>query len=114
MATGGELRPMGPDMSFHGGPGGRAGAGSSLVSTLVGMVTMLIGAILFVGALVVITAVFMVVVLVALCVVAVRGAWHALSPRSADRPVEPARFGPTAVIETTAKVIRSAAPKPRG
>jgi hypothetical protein len=114
MIPGGELRPMGPDMPFHGMDRGQTGAGSNLVGTLVGMATLLLGAIFFIGALVVIAAVFMVVVLVALCVAAVRGVVHALTPRSAGRPVEPARFHPTAVIETTAKVIRSAAPKPRG
>ena len=113
MAAGGELRPMGPDSPFHGMDRGHAGAGSNLAGTLAGMVTVLIGAIFFVGALVVITAVFVVVVLIALCVVAVRGAVHALTPRSGDRPVDPGRFHPAAVIETTAKVIRSAAPKPR-
>jgi hypothetical protein len=114
MAAGGELSPMGPDMPFHGMDHGGAGAGSNLAASLLGMVTLLVGAIFFIGALVVIAAVFMVVVLVALCVAAIRGAVHALRPRSADRPVEPAQFRPAAVIETTAKVIRSAAPKPRG
>jgi predicted phage tail protein len=110
----GELRPMGPDMPFHGMDPGRTGAGSNLLTTLVGMVTLLVGAIFFIGALVVIAAIFMVVVLVALGVAAIRGVVHALSPHAADRPVEPAQFRPAAVIETTAKVIRSAAPKPRG
>jgi hypothetical protein len=112
--AGRELHPMGPDMPFHGMDQGQPGTGSNLIATLVGMVTLLVGAIFFIGALVVIAAVFMVVVLVALSVAAVRGVVHALVPRSADRPVEPAQFRPAAVIETTAKVIRSAAPKPRG
>jgi hypothetical protein len=73
----------------------------------------LIGAILFVGALVAITAVFLAAVLAALCVVAIRGAWHALAPRSGEHHVDEGGFRPAAVIETTARVIRSAAPKPR-
>ena len=114
MAAGGELSPMGPDVPFHGMDHGRTGAGSNLMASLVGVATLLVGAILFIGALVVIAAVFVVVVIVALCVAAIRGVVYALRPHSADRPVEPAQFRPAAVIETTAKVIRSAAPKPRG
>jgi hypothetical protein len=112
VAAGRELQPPVAGTTFGGGSGNQAG-GSNLGATLLAMVTALIGAILFIGALVVITAVFLVVIVTALCVLAVRGAVHALTPRSRVHPVDQSRFHPTAVIETTAKVIRSAAPKPR-
>jgi hypothetical protein len=84
-----------------------------VVGRVVTVLTALIGAIFFVGALVVITAVFLAAVLTALCVVAIRGALHALAPRSRKHHVDQGKFGPAAVIDATAKVIRSAAPKPR-
>jgi hypothetical protein len=92
---------------------GRPVTRSGLVGRVSVVLTAMIGAILFVGALVVISAVFLAVVLAALCVVAIRGAWHALSPRSRERHVDQGGFRPGAVIETTAKAIRSTAPKPR-
>jgi hypothetical protein len=45
--------------------------------------------------------------------VAIRGALHALVPRSRNHHVDQGGFRPAAVIDATAKVIRSAAPKPR-
>jgi hypothetical protein len=77
------------------------------------VLTTLIGAILFVGALVVITAVSLAAVLAALCVVAIRGAVHAVAPRHTEHHVDQGGFRPAAVIDATAKVIRSTAPKPR-
>ena len=63
--------------------------------------------------LVVITAVFLAALLAALCVVAIRGAVHALAPRPTEHHVAQGGFRPVAVIDATAKVIRSTAPKPR-
>jgi hypothetical protein len=72
-----------------------------------------VGAALFVVALVVIATFFVVAISAALCVVAVRGLAHSLSSRSGGRPVEPGGFRPASVIESTATVIRRAAPKSR-
>ena len=107
------MRPMGLGMPFHPVDRGRAVTGSGIAGTVAVVLAALIGAILFVGALVVITAVFLVVVLAALCAVAVRGAWHALAPGSRGLHGDQGRSRPAAVIETTANVIRSTAPKPR-
>ncbi|HEX3567841.1 MAG TPA: hypothetical protein VHU17_20930 [Acidimicrobiales bacterium] len=92
---------------------GQEVTGTSFAGKLALVLTALIGAILFVGVLAVISAVFLVAVLAAFCVVAIRGVWQALTPRSRKRRVDGGGFGPTAVIETTARAIRSAAPKPR-
>jgi hypothetical protein len=104
------MPPTGPGMPFRSVDSGR---GSGLVDRVAFVLTALIGAIFFVGALVVITAVFLAVVLVALCVVAIRGVVHALVPRSRNHRVDPGGFGPAAVIDVTAKVLRSTVPKPR-
>jgi hypothetical protein len=103
----------GPGVPFPSFETGQAVTGSSFAGKLALVLTALIGAILFVGALAVISAAFLVAVLAALCVVAIRGAWQALTPRSRKHRVDRRGFRPTAVIETTAKAIRSAAPKPR-
>jgi len=79
---------------------GQAVTGSSFAGKLALVLTALIGTILFVGALVVISAAFLVAVLAALCVVAIRGAWQALTPRSRKYRVDGGGFRPTAVIET--------------
>jgi hypothetical protein len=104
------LPPAGPGLPFRSGDRGR---GSGLVDRVAFVLTALIGAIFFVGALVVITAVFLAVVLVAICVVAVRGAVHALVPRSRDHRVDQGGFRPSTVIDATAKVLRSTVPKTR-
>jgi hypothetical protein len=103
----------GSGMAFQPVEHGQAVTGQSLAGKLALVLTALVGAIVFVGALVVIAAAFLVAVLAALCVVAVRGALHALTPHSRKRRDDGGGFRPTAVIETTAKAIRSAAPKPR-
>jgi len=82
---------------------------SGIVGRVTVVLTALIGAILFIGALVVITAVFLAAVLAALCVVAIRGALHAVAPRSGEHHIDQGGFRPSAVIETTAEVIRSTA-----
>jgi hypothetical protein len=92
---------------------GKAATWSTLAGKLVVVLMALVGAIFFVGVLVVIATAFLVAVLAAVCVVGIREAWHALVPRSRDHHVDGGGFGPRAVIETTAKAIRSAAPKPR-
>jgi hypothetical protein len=92
---------------------GQAVTGTSFAGKLALVLTALIGAVLFVGVLAVISAVFLVAVVAALCVVAIRGAWQALTPRSKRHRVHRGGFLPSAVIETTAKAIRTAAPKPR-
>jgi hypothetical protein len=91
----------------------RSVSGSGIFGTAAVVLTTLIGAILFVGALVVITAVFLAAVLAALCVVTIRGAVHAFAPRHTEQHVDQGGFRPAAVIDATAKVIRSTAPKPR-
>jgi hypothetical protein len=113
MATSTKTLLTGPGVPFQSIDGGQAVTGTSLAGKLALVVTALFGAILFVGALIVITAAFLVAVLAALCAVGIRGAWQALAPRSRKHRVDEARFRPTAVIETTARAIRTAVPKPR-
>jgi hypothetical protein len=113
MASSTNVRPPWPGTPFQFVDRGQPGTGSGVVGRVLTVLTALIGAIFFVGALVVITAVFLAAVLAALCVVAIRGALHALTPRSRKRDVDQGGFRPAAVIDATAKVIRSAAPKPR-
>ena len=72
-----------------------------------------VGVGIFLAVLVVVALVFLVALAAALCLVGVRGVAHAVSPRTAGRPTEPARFGPASVIESTATVIRRASPKSR-
>jgi len=102
----------GPGMRFHYADSGRS-VRPGIFGMVVAMLTMLIGAILFIGALVVITAAFLVAVVAALGVIAIRGAIHALAPRHTAHHVDQGGFRPAAVIETTAKVIQRSAPKPR-
>jgi predicted phage tail protein len=113
MATNTDTRLTGPGVAFQSFDSGQRVAEASLAGKFGIVLTALIGAILFVGALVVISAVFLVAVLAALFAVAIRGAWQALAPRSRKHHVDGGGFRPTAVIETTAKAIRTAAPKPR-
>jgi len=112
MTTNSKMRFIGPGVPLRSGSG-RSVSGSGIFDTAAVVVTTLLGVILFVGALVVITAVAIVALLAALCVVAVRGAVHAFAPRHTENRVDQAAFRPTAVIDATAKVIRSTAPKPR-
>jgi hypothetical protein len=113
MATSTKTLVTGPGVPFQSVDGGQAIIGTSLAGKLALVLTALFGAILFVCAFVVISAAFLVAVLAALCAVAIRGAWQALAPRSRKHRVDGGGFRPTAVIETTAKAIRTAAPKPR-
>ena len=113
MVTNTKTRLSGPGTPFQFAAKGQAVSGASLAGKAAIVLTALIGAILFLGALVVITAAFLVAIVAALCVVAIRAAWQALAPRSRQRHVDGQGFRPTAVIETTARAIRSAAPKPR-
>jgi hypothetical protein len=113
MTENSKVRLAGPGMPFQSAGRGRSVSGSGFLGSAAVVLTTLIGGILFVGALVVITVVFLAAFLAALCVVAVRGAVHALAPRHTEHHVDQGRFRPAAVIETTAKVIRSTAPKPR-
>jgi hypothetical protein len=113
MAASMKMPSTGPGVPFQFVDGLRPVAGSGLAGRVSVVLTALIGSVLFVGALIVISAVFLAVVLAALCVVAIRGAWHALVPRSREHHVDQGGFRPAAVIETTAKAIRSTAPKQR-
>jgi hypothetical protein len=87
--------------------------GRGVVSTVAAVLLAVVGVAIFLAVLVVVAILFLVAIVAALGVVAVRGLVHALSPHSPPRPTEPARFGPASVIESTATVIRRAAPKPR-
>jgi hypothetical protein len=113
MTANSNMRLTDPGMPFQSADRGRSVTGSGILGTAAVVFTALIGAILFVGALVLITAVALAALLAALCVVAVRGAVHAVAPRSAEHHVDQTGFRPAAVIEATANVIRSTAPKPR-
>jgi hypothetical protein len=113
MATNTKTRLTGPGMPFQSVARGQTVIGPNLAGKLAIVLMALLGAILFAGVLVVITAAFLVAILAAVCVVAIRGAFHALVPRSRNHRVDGGGFRPIAVIETTAKAILSAAPKPR-
>jgi hypothetical protein len=113
MTTSSKILITGPGLPLHSPGSGRSASGSSIFSSAAVVLTTLIGVILFVGALVVIAAVVLAALLAALCVVAVRGAVHALAPRHRGHHVDQGGFRPAAVIDATAKVIRSTAPKPR-
>jgi hypothetical protein len=113
MAASMKMPSGGPVVRFQFVDGERAVTKSGFAGRVAGVLKALIGAILFVGALLVITSAFVAAVLAALCVVAVGGAFHALAPRSREHHVDRGGFRPGAVIETTAKAIRSTAPKPR-
>jgi hypothetical protein len=113
MTANGKLQVTGPGRPFQSPDSGRLVTRSGVFGTVAVALTTLIGAILFVGALVVITAVFLAAVLAALFVITIRGALHAIAPRHTEHLVDQGGFRPTAVIETTAKVIRRTAPKPR-
>ena len=94
----------------------RGGGGSSsgcLGSLVIGLVYVL-GAVLFIGALVLILGVFVAAVLVALVALGVNRLLMAISPRYRERRVAQGAFRPTTkVIETTARVIDTTKPKRR-
>jgi hypothetical protein len=113
MMTSSQMQVSDPGMPLQSGANGRSARGSGFFGAAAAMLTTLIGVVLFVGALVVITALSLAVLLAALCVVAIRGAVNALTPRHTEHHVDQGKFHPAAVIDATAKVIRSAAPKPR-
>jgi ABC-type Na+ efflux pump permease subunit len=77
--------------------------GSKFAVTLITMATALIGAVLFVGGLVLFASVFVMVSMAALFAVFIRGAAQAFTPRSAERHVEQRRSHHAAVIDTTAR-----------
>jgi hypothetical protein len=113
MTANSKIRLTRPGMPFQSSGSERSVSGSGIFGTAAVVLTTLVGAILFVGALVVITAVFLAALLAALCLVAIRGAVHGLAPRHTERHVDQRRFGPAAVIDATAEVIRSASQKSR-
>jgi hypothetical protein len=113
MEASSKVRLTGPSMRLQSGEGPGLAKEPGFGAKVGVVLTMLIGALFFVGALIVVTAVALVAVLVALCVVGIRGALHALVPHSGDHRVAQGGFRPSSVIDTTARVIRSTAPKPR-
>jgi hypothetical protein len=88
-------------------------SGRGVLSTVAAVLVAAVGVGIFLAVVAVIAIVFLVAMAAALCLVAVRGLVHAVSPHAGDRPVDQAGFGPTSVIESTAKVIRRATPKSR-
>ncbi len=113
MTANSKLQLTGPGLPFQPAGRGRSVSGSGIFGTAAVVLTTLIGTILFVAALVVITAVFLAALVASLCVVAIRRAAHAVAPRQTEHRVDQGGFHPAAVIDATAKVIRSSAPKPR-
>ena len=113
MTANSKIQLTGPGLPSQFAGNGQSVSGSGIFGTVAVVLTTLIGVVLFVGALVVITAVFLTALLAALCVVAIRGAVYALAPRHTEQWVDQGGFRPAAVIDATAKVIRSTAPKPR-
>ncbi|MGO8873703.1 MAG: hypothetical protein ACLQPH_20350 [Acidimicrobiales bacterium] len=93
---------------------GRPGAGIGCLGSLVVGVVYVLGAVLFIGALVLILVAGTIAFLVALVAIGVNLLLVALSPRYRARREARGAFHPTAsVIETTAKVIDTAKPKRR-
>ncbi len=115
MAAGSPVpsRPTGADRPFPSRPGGTPAGGQRFLGVVAAALMAAVGLVIFVGALLVIATLFVVAIAVALAVVAVRGLVHAVSPHHRGRPVRPGAFGPAAVIESTATVIRRATPKTR-
>ncbi len=105
--------PWVPD-EWGGSPSGARPAGVSGYGTGIGAaLMMLIGTVFFVAVLLVVAALFVVAIVASLCVVAVRGVVHAVNPHARKGPVTPGAFRPAAVIDTTARVVRSAGPASR-
>jgi len=75
--------------------------GSKFAVDLITVGTALVGAVLFVGGLILIAAVFVIVSLAALFAVVIRGAAHAVTPPPTERHVEQ-RGSHSAVIDATA------------
>jgi hypothetical protein len=113
MTANSKMRLTGPGMPLQSAGRGRSASRSDIFRSAAVVLTTLIGVIVFAGALVVIAAVVLAALVAALCVVAIRGAVHALAPRHAKHHVDQGGFRPATVIDATAKVIRSTAPKPR-
>jgi len=103
----------GMDRPFLFVAGGHPPARRGFVGTVLTVLMAAVGIVIFLGVLLVVAALFVVAIAASLCVVAVRGLVHALSPHSGGRSVEPGGFRPASVIESTATVIRRATPKPR-
>ena len=103
MTANSAMRPTGPGMPFQPRGEGRAVSGSGIFGTVAVVLTTLIGAILFVAALVVITALFLAAVLTAICVVAIRGAFHFLPQGPEGHRVDRGRVSPRRRDQTTAK-----------
>jgi len=98
-----------PDVRLRNGDRGTVG-GSSLAVTVGSLLAVVLGVLLFIGGLVVIAAGLLAVFVVSLCVVAVRGAAHALHPHRSTR-VDPRASHPTGLIDATATVRPVSAPK---
>ena len=108
-----ELHTTGAGRPFPFVTGGLPPAGRGFAGTVVAVALAAVGVVIFLAVLLVVAAVFVVALAAALCVMAVRGLVHVLSPHAGGRPVGTGGFGPASVIESTATVIRRAAPKPR-
>jgi hypothetical protein len=110
-----DVRPSGAQQPFLFVTGGNRPSGPrrGFAGTVAAVGLAAVGAVLFVIALVMIVALFVVAIAAALAVVAVRGLVHAVSPHRGERSVPQGGFGPASVIESTATVIRRAAPKRR-
>ncbi len=108
-----ELHTTGTERPFTFVTGGMPPGDRGIAATVGAVALAAVGVVLFLVVLVVVAAVFVVALAAALCVMAVRGLVHALSPHAGRGPVGPGGFGPASVIESTATVIRRAAPKPR-
>lgn len=99
-------------------PPGNAGPvhvrGPGLAMTVGSVLAVMIGAVLFVGGLIVIAAVLLAAFVVTLCVVAVRGAAHALHPHGSGRvdhrASHPSVLIDGVLIDTTATVRPVSAP----
>ncbi len=103
----------GPGLPLGNGVRG-PGRGSGLAVTVGSVLAVMIGAILFVGGLVVIAAVVLAVFVATLFVMAVRGAAHALHPHASGRvdrrASHPSVLIDGVLIDTTATVRPVAAP----
>ncbi len=77
--------------------------GPKFAVTMITVGTALVGAVLFVGGLMLIAAVFVMVSLAALFAVVIRDALHAVTPRSGQRHVEQRGSHHSAVIDATAR-----------
>ena len=110
MTTSSVLRPGSPFLPFQSMDPDRVAARSGRFAKVGVALAVALEVTVFVSVLVTVTVAMLLAVLMALCVVAVRGAWHAVAPRSGAHRADRGAVRPGVVIDVTSRVLRNAAP----